>query len=198
MRRFVIPFATLALAGSVLVAPVLAESSGVSSSQDAHAAHMAQMEMTTPAKLPTEGGQGAFAAIAEIVAILSADPDTDWSKVDIDALRRHLVDMNELTLNAEAETSVAGDVATFTVWGEGRALRAIHAMVPAHAAELAKLGVWVVSAETTPTGAVLKVSSDDPREFARIKALGFFGIMATGAHHQAHHLAMATGRMPGH
>ena len=47
---------------------------------------------------PTEAGQGAFAAIQEIVAILEADPDTDWSKVDIDALRQHLVDMNAVTL----------------------------------------------------------------------------------------------------
>ena len=33
----------------------------------------------------TEAGQIAFAAIQEIVAILEADPQTDWSKVDIDA-----------------------------------------------------------------------------------------------------------------
>jgi hypothetical protein len=36
---------------------------------------------------PTQPGQAAFAAIQEIVAILEADPRTDWSKVNIDALR---------------------------------------------------------------------------------------------------------------
>ena len=41
---------------------------------------------------PAEPGQGAFAAMQEIVAILEADPTTDWSKVDLPALRQHLAD----------------------------------------------------------------------------------------------------------
>lgn len=35
------------------------------------------------AKNSTEPGQGAFATIQEIAAILEADPSTDWSKVDL-------------------------------------------------------------------------------------------------------------------
>ncbi|MEM7724639.1 MAG: hypothetical protein AAF376_20080, partial [Pseudomonadota bacterium] len=31
---------------------------------------------------PQETGQSAFAAMAEIVALLRADPDTDWANVD--------------------------------------------------------------------------------------------------------------------
>ena len=65
------------------------------------AGHSAMHEMHAAAS-PTEAGQGAFAAIAEVVLLLQADPETDWSKVDIGALREHLVDMNELTLNAIA------------------------------------------------------------------------------------------------
>lgn len=61
-----------------------------------HAAMMAQ-----PSGTPTEPGQGAFAAIAEIVAILTADPATDWTRVDIAALRQHLVDMDTLVTFAE-------------------------------------------------------------------------------------------------
>jgi hypothetical protein len=53
--------------------------------------------------VPTQPGQGAFAAIHEIVGILEADPKTDWSKVNIDALRQHLIDMNNVTLAAEIE-----------------------------------------------------------------------------------------------
>ena len=45
----------------------------------------------------TQAGQGAFAAIQEVVEILAADSNTDWSKVNIDALRQHLVDMNNVT-----------------------------------------------------------------------------------------------------
>src|SRR6516165_7172350 len=42
---------------------------------------------------PVLAGQDAFGAIQEVVQILEADPTTDWSKVNIDALRQHLVDM---------------------------------------------------------------------------------------------------------
>jgi hypothetical protein len=52
---------------------------------------------------PTQPGQGAFGAIQEIIQILRADPLADWSKVDLDALRQHLIDMDEVSLHAEAE-----------------------------------------------------------------------------------------------
>ena len=52
--------------------------------------------------MPTMAGQDAFGAIQEIVRILEADPKSDWSKVDLEALRQHLIDMNELTLRADA------------------------------------------------------------------------------------------------
>jgi hypothetical protein len=51
---------------------------------------------------PTMPGQDAFGAIQEIVQILEADPKTDWSKVDLERLRRHLIDMNEVTLKADS------------------------------------------------------------------------------------------------
>src|SRR5438270_319404 len=43
---------------------------------------------------PTEPGQSAFAAIQEIVQILEGDSRTDWTKVNIEALRQHLIDMS--------------------------------------------------------------------------------------------------------
>jgi hypothetical protein len=143
---------------------------------------------------PTEAGQGAFAAIAEIVALLEADPKTDWSKVDIAALREHLVDMNALVLNAVAEEEPIPGGLRITVTGEGRTLRAIRSMVPAHAVELAKIDGWQVETAARDSGAMLSVTSADPQQEARIRGLGFFGLMATGAHHQAHHWAIATGQ----
>ena len=53
--------------------------------------------------MPTMPGQDAFGTIQEIVQMLEADPATDWSKVNIAALREHLIDMNEVTLHAAAE-----------------------------------------------------------------------------------------------
>ncbi len=40
------------------------------------------------AATPTEPGQAAFGAIQEIVGKLQADPQTDWSKVDVDGCVR--------------------------------------------------------------------------------------------------------------
>jgi len=57
---------------------------------------------------PTMPGQDAFGAIQEIVQILDADPKTDWSKVDLEALRQHLIDMNEVTLGADAAPKEIG------------------------------------------------------------------------------------------
>jgi hypothetical protein len=158
------------------------------------AEHSAMHAAAHAAPQPTEAGQGAFAAIVEIVALLEADPNTDWSKVDITALREHLVDMNALILNAVAqEEPIAGGL-RITVTGEGRTLRAIRSMVPAHAVELAKMEGWRVEAAVRDSGAMLSVTSADPQQEARVRGLGFFGLMATGAHHQAHHWAIATGQ----
>jgi hypothetical protein len=52
------------------------------------------------ARIPTEPGQAALGAMQEIVRMLEADPDTDWSKVTLTALREHLIDMDEVTLRA--------------------------------------------------------------------------------------------------
>jgi hypothetical protein len=66
-------------------------------------------------------------------------------------------------------------------------------MVPAHAAELDAIKGWSASAETTADGARLTVTSSDPAMQARIRGPGFFGLLATGSHHQAHHLAIVRG-----
>ncbi len=101
--------------------------------------------------------------------------------------------MAELTLQAEtAETLIEGGISV-AVTGTGRTLEAIRRMVPAHAVELDRLETWTAAGVIAPGGAVLTVTSDDPGEVRRIRGLGFIGLMATGAHHQAHHLAIARG-----
>jgi hypothetical protein len=66
-------------------------------------------------------------------------------------------------------------------------------MVPAHAAQLARDDRWAVQATQTDEGMELRVTSDDPAVVARIKGLGFFGLMASQDHHREHHLMMALG-----
>lgn len=177
----------------LLAATLLAVMPTVAIAQEHDASHHAEMDTPTIRTLPTEPGQGAFAAIAEIVALLTADPSTDWSKVNIAALREHLVDMDQLTLNAQVEAKMSDDMVQFQVTGTDRAYAAIQVMVPAHANELSKSTEWKMQSELTNAGAILTVSSDDRGEIAKIAALGFFGIMATGAHHQEHHFMIAIG-----
>ena len=82
---------------------------------------------------PTLPGQDAFGAIQEIVRMLDADPKTDWSKVDLEALRQHLIDMNEVTLKAEAAPKQIDGGLEIAVTGSGRTLVAIQRMIPAWA-----------------------------------------------------------------
>lgn len=182
------------LALLAILYPVFSGMHTAASPGESHQAHADHADGETPG----EAGQSAFAAIAEIVALLTADPDTDWSKVDITALRTHLVDMDRLILGASASQQTDGDTVIFQISGEGEVLRAIHAMVPAHARELDKIDDWRVSAEAIPEGAILKVSTENAAEQEKVAALGFFGLMATGSHHQPHHMAMAKGDMMSH
>jgi hypothetical protein len=146
---------------------------------------------------PALPGQDAFGAIQEIVQILQSDPTTDWSKVNISALRQHLIDMNEVTLRAAATERNLDNGIEIAVTGEGRTLDAIKRMVPAHVSELVKLG-WNAKTDDLPNGVKLTVITNDPKEAIKLHALSFMGIMVQGGHHQPHHLMMAKGEMPPH
>lgn len=160
--------------------------------QDRSHMHHAEHMHGQAAAVPTHSGQEAFGTIQEIVRMLEADPSTDWSKVNIGALREHLIDMNEVTLRAHASERPIDNGVEITVTGEGRTLGAIKRMVPAHTRELAALG-WNASTQDLPNGVKLVVTSSDPEQVIKLKALGFMGIMVQGAHHQVHHLMMAKG-----
>lgn len=142
---------------------------------------------------PTLPGQDAFGAIQEIVRILEADPNTDWTKVKLSALREHLIDMNEVTLKADAAEQPTDNGIAVAVTGSGRTLAAIQRMLPAHAQELNAHPGWAASIEMLPNGVRLTVTSADPKEVGHIQGLGFIGLLVSGAHHQPHHLAMAKG-----
>ena len=143
---------------------------------------------------PVEPGQSAFAAIAEIVALLRADPATDWSRVDIEALRRHLADMDNVTLRATDAASPSPAGAIFDVTSTDAPVAAsIRRMVIAHAATMSGLDGMAMIASEIDGGARLAVTGPDP---AMIRGLGFIGLMTIGMHHQQHHLMLAKGGMP--
>jgi hypothetical protein len=192
----------LVAAGAIALAQAPpAQPTGPAQTQVITGAHHGMMPMGGPAgthatsmtpKLP---GQDAFGAIQEIVRILKADPKTDWSKVDLEALRQHLIDMNEVTLKAAAATrSVPGGIRV-AVTGTGRTIAAIKRMVPDQAAMIEKTHPdgWSAKTEPLANGVVFTVTAEDPRQVAIIRGLGFIGVLASGDYHQMHHLAMAKG-----
>jgi hypothetical protein len=146
---------------------------------------------------PTMPGQDAFGAIQEIVQILQSDPKTYWSKVNIEALRQHLIDMNEVTLHAAAAQHDVDNGIEIIVTGEGRTLEAIKRMVPAHVIALRETGCNTKSDEL-PNGVKLTVLANEAQSLTKLKALGFIGLMAQGNHHQPHHLMIATGQLATH
>jgi len=163
-----------------------------------HAELMTGMPDPKPSPVDaTLAGQDAYGAVQEIVRILEADPKTDWSKVNLEALRQHLIDMNEVTLKAEAAAKPVDGGLEITVTGDGRTLEAIQRMIPAHARYIERKHPhgWNAKNESQPNGVLLTVTSSDPKEVPHIRGLGFIGIMVSGHHHQWHHLAMARGEM---
>ena len=110
---------------------------------DAGAHHMHAMgESGAAGRVPAEAGQSAFAAIQEIIQILEADPKTDWSKVDIEALRHHLIDMNNVTLNADVKRRAGRRRHALHRHRRGRRRNSIRRMASAHAATMNGVDGW--------------------------------------------------------
>ena len=168
----------------------------------AEADHSAMMHhdhsMGASATFLTEAGNDAFGTIQEVIARLNSDPDTDWSKVNIEALRQHLVDMNEMTLNVEVisqipiEQGMEAIVKPLTA----RSDAALERVFQAHPALLKRESGWVMQVVKSGGRYTLTTTTEDPDEISKIRGLGYIGLMAYGAHHQLHHWAMARGDNP--
>ena len=189
MRARLAVFAVLLFSGAAFAAdPQPTVSAG-----SKHAEHMAAMAVSS---LPKEPGQSAFAALAEIVAILDADPATDWSKVNIESLRQHLIDMSNVTLGAGVVATQFANGMRFTVTGTPAVQASIRRMITAHAAAMDGVRGWHFKVEHMEHGSTLTATVTEPKELAKLKALGFIGLMTVGMHHQAHHMAIARGNAP--
>lgn len=162
--------------------------------------HMHGHHTTAPADgAPTLPGQDAFGAIAEVVRLLQADAETDWSKVNLERLRQHLIDMNEVVLRSEVKSSQVPGGLAMDITGSPRTARAIRAMVAPHAVELDRMAEWAATTAAIPGGLRLTVTArtpEDAKTVARIRGLGFVGLLVQGGHHGPHHLAMAKGEAP--
>jgi len=158
--------------------------------------HTPGMQHEAAAAVPTQSGQAAFATISEIVKMLEADPRTDWPKVNLEALRQHLIDMDAVTLRARVRTQQIPAGLTMDVTGDPTVAASVRRMVSAHAPMLESLGGWRASSTPIPGGVRFMVAASNPGDgatIARIRGLGFIGLMAQGEHHAMHHLLIAKG-----
>ena len=129
----------------ILAATVIAGDAAFAMAQTMNSDHGEGMDLTAHGQdtfggeaVLAEPGQGAFAALSEVVRVLEADPDTDWGRVDLAGLRAHLVDMDRLVLDAEViETELPNGILSRAT-GKAETIATLRRMVPAHAAQLAR------------------------------------------------------------
>jgi hypothetical protein len=57
------------------------------------------------------------------------------------------------------------------------------------------VGGWQFAMVVIPDGATLTVAAP-PADIAKLRGLGFIGVLASGMHHQMHHLMLARGKDP--
>ena len=160
------------------------------------AASSASSQHAHQSEIPVDTGQSQFAAIAKIVTLLLSDPKTDWTQVDIASLRDHLVDMDNVTTKARVQREVDGLNVTLSISGDPVTALSIQRMVLAHSPMLQNTSGWDVIADETENGATMILQAPTQAALSQIRALGFFGLMTIGAHHQQHHLMIAAGKSP--
>jgi hypothetical protein len=161
-----------------------------------HAAMMGNNTATTPVVL-TESGTDPFATLQEVVTALEANPDTNWEKVNIEALRLHLVEMQDMTINVDVKHQYIDNgfqaVVTPTT---NRAVKSLTRVLSGHPAQMKAETGWDMQVSNNDDVFTLTVVSKKAHEVAKIRGLGYIGVMAYGNHHQPHHWAMASGENP--
>jgi hypothetical protein len=186
----ILPRRPVLLLGIALLAAVDTGSLWAQTSVDQETMRLHHHSAVAAGKDPSLGGQDAFAALQEVVQLLEADPSTDWTKVELEHLRQHLIDMNAVTLGAAVEQHPVEGGIEAVVTGSGRVLDAIRRMVPAHlqVIESTHLHGWHSKVENVPEGVIVTVTATDPAEVSRL-----IGVMVSGDHHRQHHMALARG-----
>lgn len=181
----------LVLAAALFAGPAFAQNAGD------HGQHAAMMHGSQQTQM-VQGGEAAFAAIQEVVGVLEADRSTDWTKVNVEALRQHLVDMNNVTLRSVVQTTEQGRTITFLVTGKDEVATSIQRMVVAHTGAMNGSSGWTYEGAIVDGGARMRVTVPDDLSLTKLRALGFIGVMTQGMHHQEHHLMIARGMAPHH
>ncbi len=195
------PTRTAPIRIALMCALVCAVSAPIALHAQAHQHTPGMTHETAPAAVPTgavptQSGQAAFAAIAEVVRMLQADSTTDWTKVNIEALRLHLRDMDLVLMQSRVVASHVEGGVRLEVTGDGEVTEAIRRMLHSHGQALESEFPIRTSVEHHERGLVFIARAKDPANTAyaaRLRALGLAGLLVMGDHHAPHHLMIARG-----
>lgn len=167
--------------------------------QHQHNQHAAHQKNHHDSKLPhtplKQTGSDVFDAIQEVIKHLKADPNTDWTKVNLESLRQHLIDMKAFTEEVEVLQQEAVEKGIrIVVKGETeRAEKALGNMLKMHPKMMKMERNWEMKAEKKKDVYEIICTTENSEEIALIRGLGYIGLIVEGAHHQVHHWMMATG-----
>lgn len=153
-----------------------------------------QMIEAPPLSMP---GNDIFGTIQEVVQKLENDPNTDWSKVDLEALRQHLLDMKAFTeeVKVVSQTPIENGLSIKISPETERASEALGRLFQMHPSMLKQEKGWEMQTTPDAEGFLIRVTTENEAEVEKLRGLGYIGILAEGAHHQAHHWMIATGKM---
>ena len=188
-------FPAWVLLTTIVLMPVLALGT------DDHSQHNTQPSMHHHMKSSSplsSAGNYAFWTIQEAIEKLDADPNTDWTKVNMEALREHLVDMQNFTINVDvlSQKPVKKGMEAVVRPTTKSSEESLERVFAAHPMQLKKEIGWDMKVEKKGDLFTVKVTTDKPAEVAKIRGLGYIGAMAMGAHHQLHHWSMVKGENP--
>ena len=166
-----------------------------------HNAHSSEMEPPSSAARSTvlqAPGQAVFGAVQEAIRRLEADSTTDWSQVDVARLRQHLLDMHHVAVHVTVEQKAPIENGVrLRVRPTTEAARAsLDRVLDAHPHMLKQEAGWSMTVEEQGDTYVLRTTTDDPSETAKVRALGYMGLLAYGQHHQRHHWHLVRGNHP--
>lgn len=185
---------------TLFVMPVIAETQSELSLQSQAKTQHSVLNHPQSSDRLTESGTDIFATIQEVIRKLSADPETDWSKVNLEALREHLRDMFEFSYHVDviAQRPTTHGVIIVVKPLSNRAQSALEKVLSAHPAMLKMETGWDMQSSSSQGLYTITVTTTNPTEVDKIRGLGYIGLLAIGHHHQLHHWAMATGQNPHH
>jgi hypothetical protein len=181
---------------------------GISNAESQHQGHTDGMKMDhhsmntvsadektiTEATNLLESGTDPFAVIQETISKLEANKNTDWSKVNIEALRKHLVEMEDATLNVTLkQVNVKNGFAAMIFPQTNRAVKSLFNLLKNHPEQMEKETGWVMVVNRVDDHFEITVTTKNDKEIDKIRGLGYIGVIAYGDHHKKHHWSMASG-----